>query len=148
MSGRTTNSGTSSVAEIQPKEESRKPASAAPNGSGNVAPSGGIAKVIAKWPEIRKKILVQWPSFYTLNLMRMEPGRGEDELVLKSPKAIYCTQLEMKDGEKLKLIANQIQETTGIQVRLKTVSEERQKIHSGDLSDIMNQIHTDVNWRN
>ena len=133
---------------IKPKEEERKPVSAAPRSSENIAPSGGLAKVIAKWPEIRKKILVQWPSFYTLNLMRLEPGRGDDELVLKSPKAIYCTQLEMKDGEKLKLIADQIQETTGIQVRLKTVSEERQKVHSGDLSDIMNQIHTDVNWRN
>lgn len=148
--------------ESKPKNEVHKPVSAAPNASAGItaaaesdgraigvtAPSGGIAKVIAKWPEIRKKILVQWPSFYTLNLMRLEPGRAEDELVLKSPKAIYCTQLEMKDGEKLKLIADQIQETTGIQVRLKTVSEERQKVHSGDLSDIMNQIHTDVNWRN
>ncbi|MBQ2424915.1 MAG: DNA polymerase III subunit gamma/tau, partial [Lachnospiraceae bacterium] len=124
---------------IKPKEEERKPVSVAPRSSENIAPSGGLAKVIAKWPEIRKKILVQWPSFYTLNLMRLEPGRGDDELVLKSPKAIYCTQLEMKDGEKLKLIADQIQETTGIQVRLKTVSEERQKVHSGDLSDIMNQ---------
>ena len=130
----------------QPKKVSREPVSATPTAA--AAPSGGIAKVIAKWPEIRKKILVQWPSFYTLNLMRLEPGRGEDELILKSPKAIYCTQLEMKDGEKLKLIADQIQEATGVHVRLKTVSEERQKVQSADLSDIMNQIHTDVNWRN
>ena len=146
--GRSGSADAPRVSKEQSKEMNRKPVSAAPDSAGTMAPSGGIAKVIAKWPEIRKKILVQWPSFYTLNLMRLEPGRGEDELVLKSPKAIYCTQLEMKDGEKLKLIANEIQETTGIQVRLKTVSEERQKIHTGDLSDIMNQIHTDVNWRN
>ena len=136
------------VAEAKPKNEIQQPVSAAPKPSAVTAPNGGIAKVIAKWPEIRKKILVQWPSFYTLNLMRLEPGRNENELVLKSPKAIYCTQLEMKDGEKLKLIADQIQEATGVSVHLKTVSEERQKVQSADLSDIMNQIHTDVNWRN
>ena len=56
--------------------------------------------------------------------------------------------LEMKDGEKLKLIADQIQEATGVRVRLRAVSEERQKVQSADLSDIMNQVHTDVNWRN
>ncbi len=114
----------------------------------NMAPSGSAAKVIAKWPEIRKKIIMQWQSLYTLNFMRLEPGRSEDELVLKSSKAIYCTQLEMKDGEKLKLIADQIQEATGVRVRLRAVSEERQKAQNADLSDIMNQIHTDVNWRN
>ncbi len=113
-----------------------------------MAPSGEAAKVIAMWPEIRKKIIMQWQSLYTLNFMRLEPGRSEDELVLKTSKAIYCSQLEMKDGEKLKLIADQIQEATGIRVRLRAVSEERQKVQSGDLSDIMNQIHTDVNWRN
>ncbi len=134
--------------ENKPKNESPKPVSAAPTSAVVSAPGGSLAKVIAKWPEIRKKILVQWPSFYTLNLMRLEPGRSDEELVLKSPKAIYCTQLEMKDGEKLKLIAEQIQEATGVCVHLKTVSEERQKVQSADLSDIMNQIHTDVNWRN
>ena len=139
---------TAAVPEVKPKIESPKPVSAAPSSEPVSAPSGGMAKVIAKWPEIRKKILVQWPSFYTLNLMRLEPGRNENELVLKSPKAIYCTQLEMKEGEKLKLIANQIQEATGVSVHLKTVSEERQKVQNADLSDIMNQIHTDVNWRN
>ena len=136
----------SNLKQTNPKTVSAMPDAAA---SGTVnAPSGGVAKVIAKWPEIRKKILVQWPSFYTLNLMRLEPGRSDEELVLKSPKAIYCTQLEMKEGEKLKLIADQIQEATGVRVHLKTVSEERQKVQTADLSDIMNQVHTDVNWRN
>lgn len=116
--------------------------------SANMAPGANTAKVIAKWPEIRKKIIMQWQSLYTLNFMRLEPGRSDDELVLKSSKGIYCTQLEMKDGEKLKLIADQIQEATGVRVRLRAVSEERQKVQSADLSDIMNQVHTDVNWRN
>ncbi len=114
----------------------------------NMAPGKDAAKIISKWPEIRKKIIMQWQSLYTLNFMRLEPGHSEDELVLKSSKGIYCTQLEMKDGEKLKLIADQIQEATGVRVRLRAVSEERQKVQNADLSDIMNQIHTDVNWRN
>ncbi|MBQ7050872.1 MAG: hypothetical protein IJN87_09605, partial [Firmicutes bacterium] len=116
--------------------------------SANMTPGANTAKVIAKWPEVRKKIIMQWQSLYTLNFMRLEPGRSDDELVLKSSKGIYCTQLEMKDGEKLKLIADQIQEATGVRVRLRAVSEERQKVQSADLSDIMNQVHTDVNWRN
>ena len=135
--------------EEAPGPERRQQASAQETVSAApVAPSGRAAMVIAKWPEIRKRTIMQWQSLYTLNFMRLEPGHNEDELVLKTSKAIYCSQLEMKDGEKLKLIADQIQEATGIRVRLRAVSEERQKVQNGDLSDIMNQIHTDVNWRN
>lgn len=114
--------------------------------SANVSEAG--AEAIAKWPEIRKKLIMQWQSLYTLNFMKLEAGRTEDELILKTSKSIYCQQLEMKDGEKLKLVADQIEEATGIRFRVKAVSDERQKTQVGDLSDIMNQIHTDVNWRN
>lgn len=104
--------------------------------------------VIQRWPEIRKKISTQWQSLYTLNLMRLEAGAAADELVLRASKAIYCQQLEMKGGEKLSLIEEQIEEATGSRYRVRVVSDERPRIGSGDLSDIKNQIHTDVNWRN
>lgn len=80
--------------------------------------------------------------------MRLEAGAAADELVLRASKAIYCQQLEMKGGEKLSLIEEQIEEATGSRYRVRVVSDERPRIGSGDLSDIKNQIHTDVNWRN
>ena len=72
----------------------------------------------------------------TLTILYKVVGKGTEKMS------------EMKEGEKLKLIADQIQEATGVRVHLKTVSEERQKVQTADLSDIMNQVHTDVNWRN
>ena len=111
-------------------------------------PSGSAAKVIAKWPEIRKKIIMQWQSLYTLNFMRMEPGSSDEELILKTSKEVYSRQLEMNDGEKLRLIEDQIQEATGVRMRVRAVCDERARSQSEDLSDIKNQIHMDVNWRN
>lgn len=127
----------------------REVVSAAPKKTSEATPlSEDLARVMEKWPQICKNVITQWQSLVTLNRMRLEPGQSEDELVLRAPQAIYCSQLEMNDGEKLKLIAEQIWEATGVRVRLRVVSDERPKAQGGDLSDIMNQIHTDVNWRN
>ena len=142
-----------------PQEQSRRqepvpavPVSRPPEKKG---PSENAAKgsaeqqaVIQRWPEIRKKISTQWQSLYTLNLMRLEAGAASDELVLRAGKAIYCQQLEMKGGEKLSLIEDQIEEATGSRYRVRVISDEKPRATGGDLSDIKNQIHTDVNWRN
>lgn len=135
-----------------PEPVSARPAVKEPAAERNPAPgtTKGTADqqaVIQKWPEIRKRISTQWQSLYSLNLMRLEAGASGDELILRAPKAIYCQQLEMKGGEKLTLIENQIEEATGLRYRVRVVNDEKPRIGGGDLSDIMNQIHTDVNWR-
>lgn len=135
-----------------PEPVSARPAVKEPAAERNSAPgtTKGTADqqaVIQKWPEIRKRISTQWQSLYSLNLMRLEAGASGDELILRAPKAIYCQQLEMKGGEKLTLIENQIEEATGLRYRVRVVNDEKPRTAGGDLSDIMNQIHTDVNWR-
>lgn len=113
----------------------------------SAAPGQKTAKVLSQWPEIRQKLTTKWGNLKTLDYVRLEPGTGDDELVLRA-KSIYCRQLEQNNGEKLKLIEDQIQEATGIRIRIRTAGEDTPKGHSEDLSDIKNLIHTDVKWRN
>lgn len=142
------------VRERSPREAKPKTVSAAPKvqvqeaaPAEKVHESAEASAVLGKWPEIRKKMIMQWQSLYTLNFMKLGAGEA-GELILHAAKEIYCQQLEMNGGEKLRLIADQIEEATGVRYRVRVVNDDKPKAQSVDLSDIKNQIHMDVNWRN
>ena len=106
-----------------------------------------IQKVLREWPAIRQHIVEQWQSLRSLNLLQLKAGNAPGQLVLKASNSIYCRQLEMNQGEKLHWIEDEIEKATGLRFQVRAVCE-TQKAPDGDLSDKIQQIHTDVNWRN
>ena len=134
-----------------PPTEAVQPAASAHKSRDGAEPQGAadeyIQKVLREWPAIRQHIVGQWQSLRSLNLLQLEAGNAPGQLVLKASNSIYCRQLEMNQGEKLHWIEDEIEKATGLRFQVRAVCE-TQKAPNGDLSDKIQQIHTDVNWRN
>ena len=134
-----------------PPTEAVQPAASAHKSRDGAEPQGAadedIEKVLREWPAIRQHIVGQWQSLRSLNLLQLEAGNAPGQLVLKASNSIYCRQLEMNQGEKLHWIEDEIEKATGLRFQVRAVCE-TQKAPNGDLSDKIQQIHTDVNWRN
>ncbi len=134
---------------VQPAPQ--QPAASAHKSRDGAEPQGAadedIQKVLREWPAIRQHIVEQWQSLRSLNLLQLEAGNAPGQLVLKASNSIYCRQLEMNQGEKLHWIEDEIEKATGLRFQVRAVCE-TQKAPDGDLSDKIQQIHTDVNWRN
>lgn len=134
---------------VQPAPQ--QPAASAHKSRDGAEPQGAadedIQKVLREWPVIRQHIVGQWQSLRSLNLLQLEAGNAPGQLVLKASNSIYCRQLEMNQGEKLHWIEDEIEKATGLRFQVRAVCE-TQKAPNGDLSDKIQQIHTDVNWRN
>ena len=134
-----------------PPTEAVQPAASAHKSRDGAEPQGAadedIQKVLREWPAIRQHIVEQWQSLRSLNLLQLEAGNAPGQLVLKASNSIYCRQLEMNQGEKLHWIEDEIEKATGLRFQVRAVCE-TQKAPNGDLSDKIQQIHTDVNWRN
>ena len=99
-----------------------------------------------KWPKICQNLMAQSGSMASLQFMVMQQGSSENELILISDKSIYVQQLQLGNGEKLRIIENELEKATGRRYQVRAMLKAGQG--GADLSDIRKQIHTDVNWRN
>ena len=85
--------------------------------------AGAVKELLDRWPDLKRRLVKEQPSFYLLNMMTLTPGEEEDSLFLVTGKAIYRDQLNQKNGEKLREIEAFLEQNTGTRYRILAVTD-------------------------